>query len=634
MSETKKVFGILAGLGLAFSFGLAAQADGEIALKNITADANHQIVVQFAAGAGSPATPKIVEVKEPNHQLFIEFANVVLDDNAPAGDQLSKTLRAKMPGLRAARVGIVPNAETPTVRVILDLDPDLVIKPSLTNLQEGVVVVGFGDDYTAGITGGGGIREIAVNQTPLNQTPVGQPADADEAPAAAANSAAPAAAKADASTDPTAAYEEYYRKFLAQKQMNQTQPPVGEWGPRKGTMAEVKAAKGVRIIGTPLDSPDLSDVKPAAAPAPATTYVAKRKAAAAAAVAAPVAEEAAEAEAEKTAEAPVRRVAAAPTGQAARAAAAAEAEAVAAPAVSASELASQSQDAPEPSAATKDESPAMQPDVVAEVTPPVRPRAVSKVKKVEPADEALSADESAASPADAAAAAAGASGAAQRKDRQQDLPENEVKVTTPQEDEAKNESDSPRKRAIRLYNEAHKNHLGGHVDQAMAQYKQAIKIDPDLVEAHSDLGLAYNQQHNYGSALIEFRKALALNPLDAYTYNGLGAALRAQHDNVAAIKNWETAVRLDPRLAAAHYNLGTAYEAEGDLDRALVSYEDAVKNDGHFGEAFFRMGLILQQRHRLSDARINFRKALKISADSDYAEEARTRIARLDKVIK
>jgi tetratricopeptide (TPR) repeat protein len=549
-------------LGLALSINLGALADGEIPLKNVTVDANRQLVVQFTSGAGAPDTPKIVEVKEPQHQLFIEFSNVSLDDaNIPAGDQLSRTLAARMPGVRRARLGLVPNAPIPTVRVILDLDPDLAIKPVLTSLQDGAAVISFGDDY--------------VNAA-------GAPAQAQ---APVENEGRPpirTATAADPATDPAAAYEEYYRKFLQQKEMTKNQPPVGEWGPRKGTLAEAKAVKGVKIIGTPLDSPALASVKETA---PETTAP-RRKA-----VVKPIVKAAAPA---------ATAVASQPEPSAEEVAAAA------APAVSPSEVASQN---PEADVPTRAEAAARtQPDMVADEAAPAPVKAPAKPRaRVAPPPAApveAPAEESAAAPGD------------------------------PGSEDAVASTESPRKRAIRVYNEAHKSHLAGHVDQAMAQYKQAIKIDPELVEAHSDLGLAYNQQHNYGSALIEFRKALALNPRDAYTYNGLGAALKAQHDNMAAIKNWETAVKLDPRLAAAHYNLGTAYESENDLDRALASYEEAVKNDARFGEAYFRMGLILQQRHRLSDARTNFKKALKISADSDYAEEARTRIAHLDKVIK
>jgi tetratricopeptide (TPR) repeat protein len=188
------------------------------------------------------------------------------------------------------------------------------------------------------------------------------------------------------------------------------------------------------------------------------------------------------------------------------------------------------------------------------------------------------------------------------------------------------------------YNLAVKAHLSGKLSEAIAAYKNAIAANPELAEAHSNLGLIYNQQHKYELAVSEFQKALAVNPKDAITYNGIGAALRAQKDLPGAIKNWQTAVSLDPKLATAHYNLGVAYELQRDYDRSLTSYEEAIKCDYRLGEAYYRMGMILEKRHRTEDARAKFKAALKASENADYSADARQRLALLeskaDKVIK
>ncbi|MFA6211831.1 MAG: tetratricopeptide repeat protein [Candidatus Obscuribacterales bacterium] len=191
---------------------------------------------------------------------------------------------------------------------------------------------------------------------------------------------------------------------------------------------------------------------------------------------------------------------------------------------------------------------------------------------------------------------------------------------------------NPKIQARRFFNKAVKEHLSGQVAQAIADYKAALAIDAELGDAHSNLGLAYNQQHNYANALSEFRKALAINPSDAITYNGVGAALRAQKDVPGAIKNWETSVKLSPKLAVAHYNLGTAYESQGDLDRAMVSYENATRNDQRLGEAFYRMGLIMMKKHKVEEAKEQFKRALKISENSDYSADARLKLASIGKV--
>ncbi len=211
------------------------------------------------------------------------------------------------------------------------------------------------------------------------------------------------------------------------------------------------------------------------------------------------------------------------------------------------------------------------------------------------------------------------------KETQTSPKENTTSESTPAE------GASAKQAAVRHYNDAVKLHLAGKLTAAIAEYQAAIKDYPNLSEAHSNLGLIYNQQHNYPQALAELRKALAINPKDAITYNGVGAALRAQKDLTGAIKNWQTAISLDPKLATAHYNLGTAYEIQKDFDKALVCYKQAVKNDYRLGEAHYRMGLILQKKNNPEEAIAAFNKALEASAKADYSEDVRQRIAVIEK---
>lgn len=187
-----------------------------------------------------------------------------------------------------------------------------------------------------------------------------------------------------------------------------------------------------------------------------------------------------------------------------------------------------------------------------------------------------------------------------------------------------------KKDAIAYYNEAIKLHLAGKLDEAIGQYSQALTANPELGQAHCNLGLIYNQQHKYDLALAEFRKALAINPQDAITYNGIGAALRAQKDLEGALKNWQTAISLDPKLATAHYNLGSAYELQKDYGKALDQYQQAVQNDSRLGEAYYRTGLIMSKENRHQEAKEQFSKALNVSDTADYSEDARRQLANME----
>lgn len=282
-----------------------------------------------------------------------------------------------------------------------------------------------------------------------------------------------------------------------------------------------------------------------------------------------------------------------------------------------------------PSAATAASVESTAPDAVVSASPPVTKvaQASEPLRTEQIETQPLSLPEPAAKPAPAAAPRASAPVPADAVD------ESPASATSADGDASAAAPAAPQASgpalSLKLYNSAVRNHLSGKLMEAINDYKGALAANPSLAEAHSNLGLIYNQQHNYAGALGEFHKALAINPKDAITYNGIGAALRAEKDLPGAIKNWQTAVDLDPKLATAHYNLGTAFEIQKDYDRALEAYKDAITNDYRLGEAYYRMGLILQQKHQLDDAAAQYSQALKISSTAEYSADAKQRLAEL-----
>jgi tetratricopeptide (TPR) repeat protein len=56
--------------------------------------------------------------------------------------------------------------------------------------------------------------------------------------------------------------------------------------------------------------------------------------------------------------------------------------------------------------------------------------------------------------------------------------------------------------------------LKGDMDQAIAEYEKALEIDPNDVDTHDNLGLAFLQMRKANEAMVQFREALRLKPDD------------------------------------------------------------------------------------------------------------------------
>jgi tetratricopeptide (TPR) repeat protein len=181
--------------------------------------------------------------------------------------------------------------------------------------------------------------------------------------------------------------------------------------------------------------------------------------------------------------------------------------------------------------------------------------------------------------------------------------------------------------ALRLqkdYPTAHRN-LGnalsdkGRLDEAIAEYREALRLKPDLAEAHYNLGNALRDKGRLEEAIAEFREALRLQMDYAEAHNNLGDALRGKGQLDEAIAEHREALRLKPDLAEAHCNLGIALRGKGQLDEAIRHYEEALRLKPDLAGAHNNLGNALRDKGRLDEAIAEFREALRLQMDYPIA---------------
>src|SRR5262249_26041084 len=96
----------------------------------------------------------------------------------------------------------------------------------------------------------------------------------------------------------------------------------------------------------------------------------------------------------------------------------------------------------------------------------------------------------------------------------------------------------------------------GKVDEAIAEYRAAIQLQPDLAPTRYSLGaILCDVKHDYTEAEAEFREVIRLQPDDAMAHYSLGNALLGQGKVDEAIAEYRAAIRLQPDLAQCHTNL-------------------------------------------------------------------------------
>ena len=169
-------------------------------------------------------------------------------------------------------------------------------------------------------------------------------------------------------------------------------------------------------------------------------------------------------------------------------------------------------------------------------------------------------------------------------------------------------------------------HIPGRLNDAIAQYEEALRLNPDSAEAHYNLGLALSQMPGrLNNAVAEFEKALRLQPDYAEAYNDLGITLTQipGRSNDAAAQ-FEAALRLKPDYTEAHNNLGNAWsQMPGRLNDAIVQYQAALRLQPDSAEAHYNLGLAWSRTPgRLNDAAAQFEEVLRLKPYDPAAQQA------------
>ena len=106
----------------------------------------------------------------------------------------------------------------------------------------------------------------------------------------------------------------------------------------------------------------------------------------------------------------------------------------------------------------------------------------------------------------------------------------------------------------------------GSLEEALGLYARALERRPDAT-THFNHGNALQQLGRSDAAIAEYRAALALDPELAGAHNNLGALLLGRGEAAAAAAHFTRALELDPSDANARANLAIARQALADSQR-------------------------------------------------------------------
>ncbi|XP_033116203.1 UDP-N-acetylglucosamine--peptide N-acetylglucosaminyltransferase 110 kDa subunit-like isoform X2 [Anneissia japonica] len=138
----------------------------------------------------------------------------------------------------------------------------------------------------------------------------------------------------------------------------------------------------------------------------------------------------------------------------------------------------------------------------------------------------------------------------------------------------------------------------------------AIKQNPMLAEAYSNLGNVFKERGQLQEALENYRHAVRLKPDFIDGYINLAAALVQAGDMEGAVQAYMTALQYNPDLYCVRSDLGNLLKALGRLDEAKACYLKAIESQPNFAVAWSNLGCVFNSQGEIWLAIHHFEKAV------------------------
>ncbi len=188
----------------------------------------------------------------------------------------------------------------------------------------------------------------------------------------------------------------------------------------------------------------------------------------------------------------------------------------------------------------------------------------------------------------------------------------------------------------------------GRLNEAVIQYREAIRLKPDYIDAYNNLGNAllqtgapaeaiatyeriialrptaeahcnlanvFARSGRLDDAVTHFRRALALKPDFVAAHNNLASALTGLGRPDEALLHFQKAIALDPKLVEAYVNVGNILLAQGKQAEAVAQFQRALAINPNFPDAHANLGNVFLAQGRLSDAAQCYQRALDLKPD-------------------
>jgi arylsulfatase A-like enzyme/Tfp pilus assembly protein PilF len=151
------------------------------------------------------------------------------------------------------------------------------------------------------------------------------------------------------------------------------------------------------------------------------------------------------------------------------------------------------------------------------------------------------------------------------------------------------------------------------VEEAIAEFKEALNIDPDYESAIFSLAEAYKKAKKYDEAIAGFKRLMQMDARDSKPPFNLGDIYLELKDIDKAIPYLQKSIQIDPEHSAmAHNLLGAAYIEKKNLTQAEHEINEALKIRPRIPDAYHNLALIFEAKGEFTKAIEQYKKEIEL----------------------
>ena len=166
--------------------------------------------------------------------------------------------------------------------------------------------------------------------------------------------------------------------------------------------------------------------------------------------------------------------------------------------------------------------------------------------------------------------------------------------------------------------------------EARKKFEDALEIEPDFVEAKSNIGYVELTLEDYKHAIEAFKSVASQYPHHLETLNGLATAYAFNGEIDDAVLTFEQLTLLAPGNADYLFNYGSVLQRAARYDDAKRVYDRALKVDSRHQRVWFNLGTLYQNQAALDEAVGYYDRAKTAAIGNTVGLEAMNRLKEIE----